>query len=169
MPIRRDLTFANPEGSQSGVVSILPIQRVLFLSTRRGIIFVKGLRLTEEKIIVRGVRLLTGRLGTSDFTGNLPFKKRPDQNSTGPNSDIRDTKSKLKKKCVTHWCGLKPKTFLREVTAPRIFVGLARAARRQIGNRRLGGCNRRPLEKITAFKFCLFGSAPSRESSFLKI
>ena len=53
VPIRRDLTFANPEGSQSGGVSILPIRRgpifanpegYCFLSTRRGIIFVKGLR-----------------------------------------------------------------------------------------------------------------------------
>ena len=52
--------------------------------------------------------------------------------------------------------------------ALRILVGLARAARRQIGNTGLGGCNRRPLEKITAFKFCLFGAAPSRESAFFK-
>ena len=52
------------------------------------------------------------------------------------------------------------------MTAPRILVGLARAVRRQIGNTGLGGCNRRPLEKKTAFKFCLFGAAPSRESSF---
>ena len=51
--IRRDLTFAKPEGSQSGGVSMLPIRRgpnfanpegYCFLSTRRGIIFVKGLR-----------------------------------------------------------------------------------------------------------------------------
>ena len=54
------------------------------------------------------------------------------------------------------------------MTALRILVGLARAVRRQIGERRLGGCNRRPLEKITAFKFCLFGAAPSREGSFFK-
>ena len=108
---------------------------------------------------MRGVRLLRDRLGTSDCTGNLPFKKIPDQNKTGPNSDIRDTKSKQKIECVTHWYGLKPKTFLRKVTALRILVGLARAVRRQIGKRRLGGCNRRPLEKITAFKFCLFGAA----------
>ena len=46
---------------------------------------------------MKGIRLLRDRLGTSDCTGNLPFKKRPDQNKTGPNSDIRDTKSKLKK------------------------------------------------------------------------
>ena len=67
---------------------------------------------------------------------------------------------------VTHKCGLKSKTFLRKVTALRILVGLAQAVRRQIGNTGLGGCNRRPLEKITAFKFCLFGAALSRESSF---
>ena len=78
-------------------------------------------------------------------------KKKPDQNKTGPNSDIRDTKSKLKKS-VTHWFGLKPNTFLRKVTALRILVGLARAVRRQIGNTLLDGCNRRPLEKRTAFK-----------------
>ena len=48
---------------------------------------------------------------------------------------------------------------LRRVIALRILVGLARAVRRQIGNTGLGGCNRCPLEKITAFKFCLFGAA----------
>ena len=79
------------------------------------------------------------------------LRKRSDQNKTGPNSDIRDTKSKLKKS-VIHWCGLKPNTFLRKVTALRILVGLAWAVRRQIGNTVLGGCNRRPLEKFTAFK-----------------
>ena len=52
--------------------------------------------------------------------------------------------------------------------ALRILVGLARAVRRQIGNTELGGCNRHPLEKITALKFCLFGAAPSRESSFFR-
>ena len=41
---------------------------------------------------------------------------------------------------------------------------------RQIGNTELGGCNRRPLEKITAFKFfCLVqhqaGKALSLEAS----
>ena len=46
---------------------------------------------------MKGIRLLRDRLGTSDFTGNLPFNKRPDQNKTGLNSDIRDAKSKLKK------------------------------------------------------------------------
>ena len=52
------------------------------------------------------------------------------------------------------------------MTSLRILVGLARAFRKQIGNTVLGGCNRHQLEKITAFKFCLFGAAPSRESSF---
>ena len=46
---------------------------------------------------MRGNRLLRDRLGASDCTGNLPLKKRPDQNKTGPNSDIRDTISKLEK------------------------------------------------------------------------
>ena len=46
---------------------------------------------------VRDIRSLRDRLGTSDCTGKLPFKKIPDQNKTGPNSDIRDTKSKLNK------------------------------------------------------------------------
>ena len=52
--------------------------------------------------------------------------------------------------------------------ALRILVGLAWAIRRQIGNTGLGGCNRRALEKITAFKFCMFGAAPNRESSFFR-
>ena len=107
-------------------------------------------------------RLLRDRLGTSDCTGNLLFKK--DQTKTKQvQTRIFAT---LSLEFVTHWCGLKSKTFLRKVTALRILVGLARAVRRQIGNTGLGGCNRRPLEKITAFKFCLFGAAPSRESSF---
>ena len=46
---------------------------------------------------MKGIRLLRDRLGTSDCTGNLPFNKRPDQNKSVLNSDIRDTKSKLKK------------------------------------------------------------------------
>ena len=53
-----------------------------------------------------------------------------------------------------------------KMIALRILVDLARAIRRQISNTGLGGCNRRPLEKITAFKFCLFGAAPNTESSF---
>ena len=58
--------------------------------------------------------------------------------------------------------------FFGKVIGLRILVGLARAIRRQIGNTGLGGCNRRPLEIITAFKFCLFGAAPNREISFFK-
>ena len=79
------------------------------------------------------------------------FRIRPDQNKTGPTSDIRNTRSKLKNS-VTHWFKLKINTFLREVTALRIVVGLARAVRSQIGNTVLGGCNSRPLEKITALR-----------------
>ena len=58
--------------------------------------------------------------------------------------------------------------FLRKVIALRILVGLARAVRRQIGNTGHGGCNRRPLEKITAYKLCLFGATPSRDSSLFR-
>ena len=66
-----------PEGSQfcrSG--------GVLFFVNPEGYYFIKGLGQIEEKIIVRGVRLLRDRLGTSDCTGNLPLKKktRPKQN-----------------------------------------------------------------------------------------
>ena len=46
---------------------------------------------------MRGIRLLADRLELSDCTGNLPFKKKTGPKQTGPNSDIRDTKSKLKK------------------------------------------------------------------------
>ena len=79
----------------------------------------------------------------------LSIKTR--QKKTGPTSDIRNTRSKLKNS-VTHWCKLKTNTFLREVTALRFLVGLARAVRRQSGNTVLGGFNNRPLEKITAFR-----------------
>ena len=113
---------------------------------------------------MRGVRLLGDRLGSSDCTGNLPFKKNQTKTKQ-VQTRIFATLSLNKKECVTNWCGLKSK----KVTALRILVGLARAVRKQIGIRRLGGCNRRPLEKITAFKFCLFGAAPSRESSFFKV
>ena len=92
--------------------------------------------------------------------------KRPDQNKTGLNSDLRDIE--IEKEFVTDLCGLKSKSFLGKVIALRILVGLARAIRRQRGNTGLGGCNRRSLEKITAFTFCLFGAAPSRESSFFR-
>ena len=151
LPIRMGPNFANPEGSyfcQSGGVQFCQSGGVLFLSIRRGIVLSR-LKKTTEKKVVKGVRLLGDRLGTSDCTGILPFTKKPSQNKT-------------------HWCGLKSKTFLRKVIALRILVGLARAVRRQIGNTGIGGCNRRPLEKITAFKFCLFGAAPSRDSSFFR-
>ena len=115
---------------------------------------------------MRGVRLLRNRLRTSDCTGNLSFKKDQTKTKQVQTRIFATLNLNLKKEFVTHWCGLKSKTFLRKVTALRILVGLARAVRRQIGNTRLGGCNRRPLEKIIAFKFCLFGAAPSRESSF---
>ena len=94
MPIRKGLIFANPEGScfyQSGGVLFLPIRtgpifanpdgsqfcqsgRVLFLSIRRGIVLSR-LKKTTEKKVVKGVRLLGDRLGTSDCTGILPFTK----------------------------------------------------------------------------------------------
>ena len=99
MPIRKGLNFANPEEScfyQSGGVLFLPIRRgpVLtiwrgpILPIRRGPIFVNPegyclsrLKKTTEKKVVKGVRLLGDRLGTSDFTGNLPFTKtKPKQN-----------------------------------------------------------------------------------------
>ena len=47
-----------------------------------------------------------------------------------------------------------------------VLVGLARAIRRQIGNTELGGGNSHPLEKNTAFKFCLFCAALNREMCF---
>ena len=46
---------------------------------------------------MRGIRLLADRLGISDCTGNLPFNKNKTTDKTGPNSDICDTKSKLKR------------------------------------------------------------------------
>ena len=76
-----------PEGShfcRSGGVLFLPIRRVTVFVNPEGHYFIKGLKQIEEKIIVRGVRLLRDRLGTSDCTGNLPFffkkKTRPKQN-----------------------------------------------------------------------------------------
>ena len=53
---------------------------VLFFCQPGGYYFIKGLKYTEEKIIVRDIRLLTDRLGISDCTGNLTFKK--DQTKT---------------------------------------------------------------------------------------
>ena len=84
MPIRRVTVFVNPEGHY----------------------FIKGLKQIEEKIIVRGVRLLRDRLGTSDCTGNLPFfLKKKDQTKTKQvQTRIFAT---LNLEFVTHWCGLK--------------------------------------------------------------
>ena len=87
--IRRGLTFANPEGSQtgsqfcrSGGVLFSPIRRSTVFVNPEGHYFIKRLRQIEEKIIMRSVKLLRNRLGTSDCTGNLPLKKktRPKQN-----------------------------------------------------------------------------------------
>ena len=71
-----------PEESQfcrSGGVLFLPIRRGTVFVNPEGHYFIKGLRQLEEKIIVRGVRLLKNRLGTSDCTGNLPLKKKTGQ------------------------------------------------------------------------------------------
>ena len=54
------------------------------------------------------------------------------------------------------------------MTALRVLVGLARAVRRQIGNTVLGGCNRRPLEKITAFKVLSVWCSTEQGKLFLK-
>ena len=69
LPIRGGPSFANPEGSyfcQSG--------GVLFFSIRRGIVLSR-LKKTTEKEVVKGIRLIRDRLGTSDCTGNLPLIK----------------------------------------------------------------------------------------------
>ena len=58
VPIRRGLIFANsegpnPEGSkfcQSGGVSILPIRKGPIFANPAGYYFIKGLRLTEERL-----------------------------------------------------------------------------------------------------------------------
>ena len=63
---------------------------------------------------------------------------------------------------------MKHNKFLGKVTALRILVGLARAVRRQIGNTELGGCNRRPLEKITAFKVLSDRCSTEQGKFFLK-
>ena len=95
-----------PEGSQfcrSGGVLFLPIRRGTVFVNPEGHYFIKGLRQIEEKIIVRGVRLLRDRLGASDCTGNLLLKK--DQTKTKQvQTRIFAT---LSLEFVTHWCGLK--------------------------------------------------------------
>ena len=106
---RKVPNFANLEGScfcQSGGVLFLPVRRGTILPIRWGTVITNpegfcfanpdGSCFCQEKIIVKGIRLLGDRLGTSDCTGNLPFNKRRDQNKTGLISDIRDTKFKLK-------------------------------------------------------------------------
>ena len=66
------------------------------MSTRRGIILLKDLG--KQKIIVRGIRLLTERLGISDCTGDLPFNK--DQTQTKQvRTRILATLSLIKKEC----------------------------------------------------------------------
>ena len=102
LPIRRCPNFANQEGSsscQSGRVLFFTIRRgpnfanpeeccfcksgeFLFLLIRMGPIFVirrgivlSRLKKTTKKKVVKGIRFLRHRLGTSDCTGNLPFIK----------------------------------------------------------------------------------------------
>ena len=77
LPIRRGPVFTNPEGSyfcQSGVVLFLSIRRGPILTIRRGIVLSR-IKKTTEKKVVKIIRLLRDRLGTSDCTGNLPFVK----------------------------------------------------------------------------------------------
>ena len=74
LSIPRGPNFANVKGSQSERVLFLPIRGVLFLSIRRGIVSSRVRKITEKKV-VKGIRLLGDRLGTSDCTGNLPFIK----------------------------------------------------------------------------------------------
>ena len=54
------------------------------------------------------------------------------------------------------------------MAALRIVVGLARVVQRQIGNTLLGGCNRRPIEKITAFKVLSVWCSTKQGKLFLK-
>ena len=85
LPIRRSPSFANPEGSyfanpegsqfcQSGGVLFCQSGGVLILSIRRGIVLSR-LKKINENNVVKGIRLLRDRLGTSDCTGNLTFIK----------------------------------------------------------------------------------------------
>ena len=69
LPIRRGPNFANLGGYY-----FCQYGGVLFLSIQKGIILSR-LNKTKEKKIVKGIRLLRDRLGTSDCTGNLPFIK----------------------------------------------------------------------------------------------
>ena len=78
MQIRRGPIFANPEGSQfcqsGGGVLFCQSGGVLILSIRRGIVLSR-LKKINENNIVKGIRLLRDRLGTSDCTGNLTLIK----------------------------------------------------------------------------------------------
>ena len=97
---------------------------------------------------MKGIRLLRVRLGTSDCTGNLLFietRLKTKQVLT------RIFATLIEQEFVTDFCVLKSKSIFGKLIALRILVGLARAIRRQIDNTGLAGCNRRPLEKTTAF------------------
>ena len=77
MPIRSGPNFSNSKGSQfcqSGGVLFLPIRRGPVFVNPESIILSR-LKKTKEKKIVKGIRLLRDRLGTSDCTGNLHFIK----------------------------------------------------------------------------------------------
>ena len=115
---------------------------------------------------MRGIKLFIHRPGISDCTGNLPFDKNKTNTKQVQTRIFATLSLNQKERGSLVWIG--HNTFLGKVTALRILVGLARAVRRQIGNTVLGGCNRRPLEKLLPSKFCLFGAAPSRESFFFK-
>ena len=71
----------------------------------------------------------------------------------------------MKTEFETDLLGLNSKLFFGRVVAVRVLIGLAWAIRRQIGNKDFCGCNSRPLEKNTAFKFCLFSAALNSENS----
>ena len=123
----------------------------------------------------------------SGWVSGLEKKTDPASSSRSDKKGLKDNNNRLlgivNKFCITF--GTKRKILLcwgldsdctvvilhRTANLPfalRILVGLARAIRRQIGNTGLGGCNRRPFEKNTDFKFCLFGAAPDKEGSFLR-
>ena len=95
MPIRRGTVSVNPEGHY----------------------FIKGLRQIVEKIIVRGVRLLRDRLGTSDCTGNLPLKKYQTK-TKHVQTRIFVT---LSLEFVTHWYGLKSEKVFEKSDCPEDF------------------------------------------------
>ena len=73
----------NPEGSYINQLRGVPIRKGLDFAIRKGPIcansegyyFIKDLGRRKKDCKVRGIRLLTHRLGISDCTGNLPFNK----------------------------------------------------------------------------------------------